>query len=202
MLAKSIQKLIDHFSRLPGIGPKTAERLVFYMIRRPKEELAQFAQAINELKEHIKICPQCFNVGEGESMNNLCEICANPKRDPSLILVVEKPIDIVALEKTAEFFGLYHVLGGALEPTKGVTPDRLKIRELEARVKSNKDVKEIILATNPTVEGEATAMYLSKVLKPYKVKVTRIARGLPAGADIEYADEVTLSRALEGRREY
>jgi len=193
---KSIQNLIEAFERLPGIGPKTAQRLTFYLLHAPKEEAQALAKAALEMKEKTVLCEICFNIGE----ESPCNICADPNRDPSVIMVVENPLDVLALEK-ANFKGLYHVLHGVISPLENIGPDEIHIRELLPRLKDKK-VKELILATNPTMEGEATAMYIQRLISPLGVKVTRIARGLPVGSDIEYADETTLSRALEGRKEY
>lgn len=193
---KAVQNLIEAFERLPGIGPKTAQRLTFYLLHAPMEESKALAQAATEMKEKTKLCSICFNIGEEDP----CQVCADPNRDQTIIAVVEDPLDVVALEK-AGFKGLYHVLHGVIAPLENVGPDQLHIRELLPRLKSGK-VKEIILATNPTMEGEATAMYIQRLIGPLGIKVTRIARGLPVGGDLEYADETTLSRALEGRKEY
>lgn len=199
ILPESIQNLIEELSDLPGIGPKTAERLTFYLLKESPEKRRSLGKAILELTEKVKICSSCYNLTEGDP----CAICSNPKRDPSQICVVEEPLDVLALEKIGSYLGLYHVLGGAISPVEGIGPENLKIRELIERIKNNKDkIKEIILATNPNLEGEATAMYLANLIKPYNIKVTRLARGLPTGASLEYADEITLQRALEGRQEY
>lgn len=194
--AKPVARLIEELEKLPAIGPKTAQRLAFYLLKASEEDARSLAEAILEVKRKIKICPICFNVTDQET----CEICRDQERDPSVLCVVEEPKDIVALEKTREFKGLYHVLQGAISPIDGVGPDDLRIRELLDRLK-DQEVKEIILATNPNIEGEATAMYLTKIIKPLGITVTRLASGLPVGGDLEYADEVTLGRALEGRRE-
>lgn len=193
---KSIQNLIEAFERLPGIGPKTAQRLTFYLLHAPKEETQALAKSALEMKEKTILCSICFNIGESDP----CLICADLNRDASIIAVVENPLDVLALEK-AGFKGLFHVLHGVISPLENIGPEQLHIRELLPRLRDGK-VKEIILATNPTMEGEATAMYIQRLLSPLGVKVTRIARGLPVGGDIEYADETTLSRALEGRKEY
>ncbi len=193
MFPKSFQKLIDHFSSLPSIGPKLAERLVLYLWKTDKEKLEDFGERIKSLKNNIKFCRQCFNIAE----DNLCMICADKKRDHSIICVVEEPLDIIALEKTKKFNGLYHVLGGTISSQNN---SELKINELKNRLE-NSDVKEIIIATNPTTEGEATALYLARLIKPLNIKITRLARGLPTGGDIEYADVATLSGAIEGRKE-
>lgn len=193
---KPIQNLIEAFERLPGIGPKTAERLTFYLLHAPYEQAESLAKAAVEMKEKTKICSICFNIGEEDT----CSICSDESRDRQTLMVVENPLDVLALDK-ANYKGLYHVLHGVISPLENIGPDQLHIRELLPRLKDG-SVKEIILATNPTMEGEATAMYLQRLLSPLKVKMTRIARGLPVGSDIEYADETTLSRALEGRKEY
>jgi recombination protein RecR len=199
LLPKSVQNLIDELSKLPGIGPKSAERLTFYLLRSANSDLSSFGQAILDLKKNIKTCEVCFNLTETDP----CRICSDHTRDISKICVVEEPLDVLALEKTGEYKGLYHVLGGAISPIEGIGPDNLRIKGLLVRLQKNKEkVKEIILATNPSLEGEATAMYLKKLLDPLKIKITRIARGLPIGASLEYADEITLSRALEGRKDY
>lgn len=195
-IPKPIQNLIESFERLPGIGPKTAERLTFYLLNAPKEQAEALAKAALDMKEKTVICTICFNIGE----ETPCFICADSSREKEIIMVVENPLDVLALEK-AKFKGLYHVLGGVIAPLENIGPSELHIRELLPRLKDGV-VKEIILATNPTMEGEATAMYLQRLLSPLGVKITRIARGLPVGSDIEYADETTLSRALEGRKEY
>jgi len=189
---KSFQKLIDHFSSLPSIGPKLAERLVLYLWKTDKEKLEDFGERIKSLKNNIRFCKNCFNIAESD----LCVICSNKKRDRNTICIVEEPLDIIALEKTKKFNGLYHVLGGTITPQNG---QELKIGELKNRLK-NKDVKEVIIATNPTTEGEATALYLVRLTKPLNIKTTRLARGLPTGGDIEYADEATLTGAIEGRK--
>jgi len=198
ILPLPIQNLIDELSKLPGIGTKSAQRLAFYLLRCPDQDINNLAQAIGNLKKKIRFCERCFNLSE----QNLCPICRDPGRDKSIICVVEDSLDIVALEKTEEYKGIYHVLHGVISPVDGLGPEQLKIKELISRIKQSKDkMKEIILATNPSLEGEATAMYLLRQLKPLGVKVTRIARGLPAGGDLEYADEITLTNALKGRME-
>ena len=196
MYAGPVQELIDQLGRLPGVGPKSAQRIAFYLLKLPKEDAERLATAIVEVKARISFCRRCWNVAEGE----LCELCADGRRDPAIVCVVEEPRDIVAVEKTQEFHGLYHVLQGAISPIEGIGPDQLKVRELLARIDSEA-VAEVILCTNPNVEGDTTAMYLANLLRPLGVKVTRIASGLPVGGDLEYADELTLGRALEGRRE-
>jgi recombination protein RecR len=191
-----LQALIDELGRLPGIGPKSAQRIAFHLLKVPSEDALRLADAVVAMKERTTMCARCFNVAEGE----LCGVCGDGRRDGSVLCVVEDPRDIVAVEKTREYRGRYHVLHGALNPIEGVGPDQLRIRELLARL-SDEDVGEVILCTNPNLEGEATAMYLARLLHPLGVKVTRIASGLPVGGDLEYADELTLGRALEGRRE-
>lgn len=194
--AGPVAGLIEELSKLPGIGPKTAQRLAFFILKAPADDAKKLARAIDEVKDKIRFCEECFNVTDQVK----CEFCRNTSRDQSVICVVEEPRDIVALEKTGEFKGLYHVLQGAISPIEGIGPDDIRVKELLKRL-SEHDVKEIIIATNPNIEGEATAMYLAKLVKPLGVKVSRIASGLPVGGDLEYADEVTLGRALEGRRE-
>lgn len=193
---KSVQNLIEAFERLPGIGPKTAQRLTYYLLHAPLEEAKALAEAVTSMKEKTKICSICFNIGE----EDLCQICSDSSRDKSVIAIVEDPLDVLALEK-ANYKGLYHVLHGVISPLENIGPSEIHIRELLPRLKGG-EVKEIILATNPTMEGEATAMYIQRLVNPLGIKVTRIARGLPVGSDLEYADETTLSRALEGRKEY
>lgn len=190
-----ITRLIEELAALPGIGGKSAQRLAFHIIHMPREQVAALSEAILEAKDKVRYCKVCCNLTEEE----VCPICANPKRDRSVIMVVEDPRDMAAYERTKEFHGVYHVLHGAISPMTGVTPQDIRIKELVSRMDDT--VKEVILATNPNVEGEATAMYISKLLKPLGVKVTRIANGVPVGGDLEYVDEITLSRALEGRRE-
>jgi len=191
-----VTRLIDAFAQLPGIGPKTASRLTFYLLRRPAEQVEALADAICDLKQKIVFCTVCFNITE----QTPCAICRDEGRDRSILCVVEEPLDVVAIDRTGEYRGLYHVLHGAISPVEGIGPDELRINELLARLK-DQPVQEVLLATNPNLEGEATAMYLSRLLQPLGVRVTRLARGLPVGGDLEYADAVTLSRALEGRRE-
>mgnify|MGYP002479757990 CR=1 FL=1 len=188
-----VTRLIEELAALPGIGAKSAQRLAFHMIHMPRDEVAALSQAILEARDKVRYCTVCCNLTE------VCPICANLKRDHSLIMVVEDPRDMAAYERTKEFHGVYHVLHGAISPMTGVTPQDIRIKELIRRMDDT--VQEVILATNPNVEGEATAMYISKLLKPLGVKVTRIANGVPVGGDLEYVDEITLSRALEGRRE-
>lgn len=192
----ALATLIEELVRLPGIGPKTAQRLAFHLLKVPRETAVALAEAVIGLKDRTRSCSRCFNISEEE----LCGVCRDPRRDSQLLCVVEEVNDLLAIEKTREFRGLYHVLGGSLSPLEGRGPDRIRGKELTARLEDG-GVREVILATNPNVEGEATALYLLRLLKPFPVKVTRIARGLPVGGDLEYADEVTLARALEGRRE-
>jgi recombination protein RecR len=191
-----VQSLVDELGRLPGIGPKSAQRIAFYLLKAAPEDAKRLARAVVEANERVSWCRRCFNFAEGE----LCVYCRDDRRDSSLLCVVEEPRDIVAVERTQEYRGRYHVLLGAISPIEGIGPDQLKVKELLARV-NDEGVKEVILATNPNIEGEATAMYLARLLKPLGLRVTRIASGLPVGGDLEYADEVTLGRALEGRRE-
>jgi len=193
---KVVRDLIEAFERLPGVGPKTAQRLTYHLLHAPKEEAKALAEAALALKEKTVICSVCFNISETDP----CEIDKDPSRDKEVIAVVEDPLDVLALER-ANFKGLYHVLHGTISPLENIGPDELHIRELLPRLKDG-TVKEIILATNPTMEGEATAMYIDRLIRPLGVKVTRIARGLPVGGDLEYTDETTLTRALEGRKEY
>jgi len=192
----SVGRLVEALQRLPGIGPKTAQRLTFHLLKQPEGAVRELADALVDLKTRAVHCSRCFNVTEEDP----CRICANPSRDPAMMCVVEEPNDLLAMERTGEYRGRYHVLLGALSPLEGIGPDELKVRELLGRVETD-SVREVILATNPNVEGDATAIYLAKLLRPLGVRVTRIARGLPVGGDLEYADEVTLARALEGRRE-
>jgi recombination protein RecR len=192
-----VARLIEALQRLPGIGPKTAQRLTFFLLKRPAEEVRELSEALVAVKDRIVYCQTCFNVTDEDP----CRICRDPGRDTRLICVVEEPNDLLAMERTGEFRGRYHVLLGALSPLDGIGPEDLKVRELLARLDTGAGTAEVILATNPNVEGEATALYLAKLLRPLGVKVTRIARGLPVGGDLEYADQVTLSKALEGRRE-
>jgi recombination protein RecR len=197
IIPKTVQNLIDEFSRLPGIGPKTAQRLTFYLLRGAQEKTDSLGNAVLSLKKDIKICSICSNLAESDP----CIICGDARRDQGILMVLEEPLDIIAFEKTGKFSGVYHVLHGAISPVDGIGPDDLYIKQLLDRVHKG-GVEEIILATNINVEGEATAMYLHKIIEPLGIKITRIARGLPVGSDIEYADEVTLSRALEGRDIY
>ncbi|MBN1658980.1 MAG: recombination protein RecR [Anaerolineae bacterium] len=191
-----VTRLIEAFSQLPGIGPKTASRLTFYLLRRPPEQAASLADALRALKERIVYCQTCYNITE----QSPCAVCQDEARDRSLVCVVEEPLDVLAIERTGEYRGLYHVLHGAISPVDGIGPDELRIDELMRRLK-DEPVREVLLATNPNLEGEATAMYLARLLQARGVRVTRLARGLPVGGDLEYADAVTLSRALEGRQE-
>lgn len=195
MYPAPLQALIDELGRLPGIGPKSAQRLAFHLLKVAPEDAHRLAGAIVAVTERTTLCRRCWNIAEGE----LCAICADPSRDPGVLCVVEDPRDIVAVERTREFRGRYHVLHGALNPLDGVGPDQLKLRELLQRIEPEQ-VREVILCTNPNLEGEATAMYVARLLGPLGVTVTRIASGLPVGGDLEYADELTLGRALEGRR--
>jgi recombination protein RecR len=194
--AQPVQELIDELGRLPGVGPKSAQRIAFHLLKVEKVDALRLAQAIAEAKDRVTFCDRCFNIAEGAS----CGLCTDERRDASVLCVVEEPRDIVAVEKTQEFNGRYHVLQGAISPIEGIGPDQLRIRELLARIETE-GVEEVILCTNPNLEGEATAMYLGRLLKDLDVRVTRIASGLPVGGDLEYADELTLGRALEGRRE-
>lgn len=191
-----IAKLIDSFSRLPGIGPKTAARLAFYVLRMKEEDVIDFAKALVNVKRNLTYCTVCCNITDTDP----CRICSDKSRDVSVICVVQEPKDLVAMERTREFNGHYHVLNGAISPMDGLGPDDIRIAELVRRL-GDERVQELILATNPNIEGEATAMYLSRLVKPFGIKVTRIAHGLPVGGDLEYADEVTITKALEGRRE-
>lgn len=203
-LPKPIQRLIEAFERLPGIGPKTAARLTFYILRMPQEEIDRFAQSLTNLKKSTVTCSICFNISETDP----CEYCADNSRDKKFICIVENPIDIIALESAGNFNGVYHVLGGSIDPLNNVGPEEIRIYELLSRLKKE-NIAEIILATNPSMEGEATAMYIKNEVSKLKaqnpkinyIKITRLAHGLPVGADVEFADSITLSRAIEGRRE-
>lgn len=193
----SIQNLIHTFSHFPGLGPKAAERIIFYLLKQDSRTIDNIIADIDSLKKNIQLCSLCFNITTAK----LCAICSDNKRDTSLICVVAEPQDIQVIEKSEEFNGLYHVLGGVLNPVENITPDKLKINELYSRAKQNSQLKEIIIATNPDLEGESMAMYLARQLKPFNIKITRLAKGLPIGSTIEYADEITISNALQGRRE-
>lgn len=192
----AVQALIDEFGRLPGIGPKSAQRIAFHLLKLPDEDANRLARSIVEAKQNVRFCDLCFNIADSE----LCPICADERRDTSLVCVVEESRDIVAIERTGEFRGRYHVLLGAMNPLDGIGPEHLKIRELVTRI-GNEQIGEVVLCMNPNTEGEVTALYLARLLQPLGVRVTRIASGLPVGGDLEYADELTLGRALEGRRD-
>ena len=193
--SSQISRLIEEFSKLPGIGPKSAQRLAFHIINRPVEEVKSLSDAIIEAKEHVRYCKQCYTLTDSE----LCPICSNPERDASTIMVVENTRDLAAYEKTGKYDGVYHVLHGAISPMLGIGPNDIKLKELIQRLQG--DIKEVIIATNSSLEGETTAMYISKLIKPTGIKVSRIASGVPVGGDLEYIDQVTLLRALEGRVE-
>ena len=192
---KSMQELIDHFKRLPGIGPKTAERLAFHVLKSPNEEAERFSSAIKMVKESVKFCKKCGNMSE----EDLCSICNNPRRDKTMVCVVEEPKDLILVEKSGHYKGTYHVLFGSISPLDGIGPEELTIKELFKRVKED-SVKEVILATNSDAEGETTALYLSRELKSFKIKVSRIAYGIPVGENFDYIDQATLIKALEGRQ--
>jgi recombination protein RecR len=192
--ARPITRVVEELSRLPGIGPKTAQRLTYHLLRAPSDQAEALAEAILELKQKVVLCSQCFNITE----HSPCEVCSNPTRDRSRICVVEEPLDVVAIERTGQYSGQYHVLHGALSPIEGIGPEELKMRELIHRLQGD-DVQEVILATNPNLEGDATALYLTRLIQPVGIAVTRLARGLPVGGDLEYADEITLGNALAGR---
>jgi recombination protein RecR len=197
-LAEPVSQLIDAFSALPGIGPKTASRLAYYLLRADISVSLNLARALENMKANTLFCSRCFNIADREP----CAICANPERDQTVICVVEEPLDVQAIERTREYHGLYHVLHGAISPVEGIGPDNLRVAELLHRIQRSEEslpVREVLLATNPNLEGEATAMYISRLVKPLGIRVTRLARGLPMGGDLEYADEVTLGRALQGR---
>jgi recombination protein RecR len=196
VIAEPISRLVEEFSRLPGIGPKTASRLTYYLLRVPDDRVMALAEAIRQLKERLVYCQICQNIAE----QSPCAICSNERRDHSVICVVEEPLDVLAIERTARYSGVYHVLHGAISPVEGIGPDDIRIRELMERVAGG-TVREVVLATNPSLEGEATAMYLVRMLGASGPKLTRLATGLPIGGDLEYADEITLGRALDGRRE-
>ena len=191
-----VQDLIEEFAKLPGVGPKGATRIAFHLLNSDNAEVAKLAEVLREVKEKVRFCKQCYNVAQ----NELCRICADNRRDQTLICVVEEPKDVLAIERTREFRGKYHVLGGAISPIDGIGPDDLRIKELMSRL-SDDSISEVILATDPNLEGEATATYLARLLAPLGLKVTRLASGLPVGGDLEYADEITLGRAFEGRRQ-
>lgn len=193
---KSIASLIEHFQKFPSVGPKSAQRMAFYLIRMPKSEVEKFAQSMLDAKENTKTCEICFNL----SSTSPCEICTSPQRDKSTICVVAETKDLIAIEKTNEYKGLYHVLQGLISPMDGIGADDIRIKELLNRL-TDENVKEVILALSPSVEGEATSLYLNKLIKPFGIKISRIAFGLPVGADLEYADEITIAKAIEGRRE-
>jgi len=195
--ANAIDNLIQEFNKLPGIGPKSAQRLAFHLLRAPEEQTSLLAEAILTLKQKITLCSVCFNVTESDP----CSLCRNDQRDRSAVCIVEQPQDILALEHTGIYKGQYHVLHGAISPTEGVGTDDIRIKELMSRLQDGR-VKEVILATNPTLEGEQTALYLNRLISPLGIKVTRLARGLPFGTELEYADDVTLTRAIEGRQEF
>ncbi len=196
-LPPALERLIAELSKLPGVGTKTAQRLAFHLLKAPHEDVESLSDAIRGLRDRLRLCSACFNIAEGD----LCPICADPRRDRTAVCVVEEPANLAAIERTRSFHGLYHVLGGALSPLKDVGPDDLRIRELVERTRKE-GFREVVLATNPDVEGEATAVYLARLLKPLGVAVTRLAQGLPAGADLEFTDDLTLTRAFEGRREF
>jgi recombination protein RecR len=193
---QSVTRLIEAFAQLPGIGPKTASRLTFYLLRRPAEQTEALATALVDLKHKTTFCRQCYNITE----QSPCGVCQDEGRDRSILCVVEEPLDVIAIDRTGEYRGLYHVLHGAISPVEGIGPDDLRINELLGRLR-DQPVQEVLLATNPNLEGEATAMYIARLIQPLGVRVTRLARGLPVGGDLEYADVVTLSRALQGRRD-
>jgi recombination protein RecR len=195
--APSISRLIAELGKLPGIGSKTAQRLAFHILAQPKEQVKALAEALLDARARMRLCSECCNLTEQDP----CEICTNPSRDRATICVVEQPRDVAAMERMHEYKGLYHVLHGAISPMQGVGPDQIRLRELLARLRRDEKINEVILATNPTVEGEATALYLARLLKPAGILTTRIAHGIPMGGDLEYADDITLSRAMEGRRE-
>lgn len=193
---KSIASLIEHFQKFPSVGPKSAQRMAFYLLRMPKSEVEKFAQSMLDAKENTKTCEICFNL----SSTSPCEICTSPQRDKSTICVVAETKDLIAIEKTNEYKGLYHVLQGLISPMDGIGADDIRIKELLNRL-TDENIKEVILALSPSVEGEATSLYLNKLIKPFGIKISRIAFGLPVGADLEYADEITIAKAIEGRRE-
>lgn len=200
-IPKTIEKLTESFERLPGIGPKSAQRLAFYLLHVPQSMLDEFAQNLQELKKNTLVCTECFNIGDGK----ICAVCADTRREKNVVCIVEDPLDVLAFERSGKYHGLYHVLHGVIDPLNSMGPDDIYIPQLMKRIVNEKlGIQEIILATNPTMEGEATAMYIAREIgrKNPGIRITRIGRGLPIGADIEYADETTLERALEGRREY
>lgn len=200
MYANAVQDLIDELGRLPGIGPKSAQRIAFHLLKLPAEEASRLAGAITTVKDRVTWCRRCFNIAESTGQAEvLCGICADERRDPKLVCVVEEPKDLIAIERTRSFAGLYHVLGGAISPMDGIGADKLRIRELLGRISAD-GIEELILATNSNHEGEATSMYIATLLRDLPVKLTRLASGLPVGSDLEYADEITLGRALDGRR--
>ena len=203
VFAPLVQELIDELGRLPGIGPKSAQRIAYHLLKRPKEDVLRLSRAITQAKERVSFCRRCFNIAETEVGEDLgaaeCGICLDPQRDGHLLCVVEEPKDVVAVERTREYRGRYHVLQGAINHLEGIGPDQLRVKELLGRL-GTEDVHEVILCTNPNIDGEATAMYLARLLTPLGMSVSRIASGLPVGGDLEYADELTLGRALEGRR--
>lgn len=191
-----IDRLIERLGKLPGVGYKTAQRLAFYIINMSQDEVSGLAEAIKNAKEHIAYCKTCYNISDKDP----CTICSSPNRDESVICVVEDPRDVAAMERTREYYGKYHVLHGTISPSQSITPDMIRVKELVSRLHSDK-IKEVIIATNTTIDGEATAMYIARLIKPFGIKVTRIAHGLPVGANLEFADDVTIGKALEGRRE-
>lgn len=194
---ESVEKLISEFRKLPGIGPKSAKRIVFFLLKFSEKDIVNFSKLLAEMKSKVKFCKNCFNISE----NEICHICNDENRDKKMICLVEEVSDVVVIEDTGEYKGLYHVLGGLLSPIENIGPDEIKINELKKRVKNN-NIEEIIIALSPTVEGESTATYIKKILGPFGVKVTRLASGLPVGGDLEYADEITLGRAISDRREF
>ena len=197
IIPSQVQDLIDEFAKLPGIGPKTAQRLTFYLLRKPDKSSQDLGTAAEKLKVDIRFCSICCNFTD----NEICNTCSDTSRDKSIVCVVSEPLDVVALEKSGSYRGMYHVLGGVISPVEGIGPDDLFVAQLITRLRLG-EIKEVIIATNPNLEGEATALYLQKLITPLNIKITRIARGLPVGGDLEYADEITLTRALEGRRDY
>ena len=199
ILPKSVTRVVESFERLPGIGPKTAQRLAFYLLHVPEDEIKRFADSLTELKSHTVLCSVCKNVTEQDP----CSVCSDPRRDHTMICLVEQPTDVLSIERTGAFHGVYHVLHGSIDPLNNIGPDEIYLSDLLKRIKNQTEtVTELIFAMNPTMEGEATAMYIQKQLAGTEIKITRLAHGIPIGGDIEYADEVTLKRALEGRRDY